>query len=169
GKFFVIYADPPWAFDNSGFEQSAESQYPTMTTDELCNHCDIAELVGEQGVLFLWVPNSMIGDGLKVCEAWGLEYKTNRTWIKDRSPGIGWYVKSKHETLLIATRGQGVFPKEKPDSWFKAEVQGHSRKPDCVYTDIEAMYPGPYIELFARRPRNGWTSWGNEIREPEAT
>ena len=127
-KFFVLYADPPWSFANTGFHQSAESHYPTITTDELCDRPNIAELVGEQGVLFLWVPNAMIADGLRVCEAWGFAYRTNRTWIKDRSPGLGWYVKSKHETLLIATRGQGVFPKEKPDSWFKAEVE-HPRLP----------------------------------------
>ncbi len=163
GKFFVVYADPPWAFNNSGFPQSAESQYATMDTDEICELPAVPDLVGGQGVLLMWVPNSMLEDGLKVCKAWGFEYKTHRVWIKDRAPGMGWHVNSKHETLLIGTRGDGVFPKERRDSWFTGEVREHSRKPDCVYADIEAMYPGPYIELFARQKRKGWTAWGNEI------
>ena len=162
GKHFVIYADPPWSFRNTGFAQSAKSQYPTMEVDEI-SAVAVSELICDQAVLFLWVPNAILEDGLTVCDAWGFDYKTNRVWIKDRAPGMGWYVESKHEILLIGIKGDGVFPREKVSSWFAADVARHSRKPDLVYDDIERMFPGPYLELFARQERPGWTAWGNEI------
>lgn len=162
GKFRVIYADPPWQFDNEGFEQSAEQQYPTMPVKTICD-MKIREKVGEKAVLFLWVTNAFLEEGLKVCKEWGFEYKTNMIWIKDKGPTIGWFTQSRHEMLFIATKGEGVHPKEKLNSWFEAPVTKHSKKPEKVYDMIERMYEGPYLELFARNKRKGWQSWGNEI------
>ena len=84
-------------------------------------------------------------------------------WVKNTSPGLGWFVTPKHELLYIATRGQELHPAVKPDSVFFFETRGHSRKPEEVYKIIESMYTGPYIELFARESRPGWESWGNEL------
>lgn len=162
GKFRVIYADPPWQYDNSGFEQSAASHYPTMSTADICN-LPIRDLAGEDAVLFLWVTNPFLEDGLKVCRAWGFEYKTNMVWVKNRGPGIGWFTQGRHELLFIATKGNGMHPKRKPLSVIESEVLGHSRKPPEVYGLIEEMYDGPCIELFARQSRHGWEAWGNEL------
>ena len=163
GKFHIIYADPPWQFDNAGLEQSAESKYPTMPTDGICK-LPIQELCDIKAVLFLWATNAMLEDALRVCKAWGFDYKSNRVWIKDTTAGIGWFTISKHELLLIATKGEGMHPEKKFESWFKAKVEKHSKKPELVYEQIEMMYPNmKYVELFARKTREGWQSWGNQI------
>lgn len=163
GKYFVIYADPPWQFQNIGFDESAEQQYPTMPIEEICA-LPVKDLIDEKAVLFLWTTNAFIEEAVQVCRAWGFEYKTNFAWIKNKGPSIGWFTKSRHELLLIATRGEGVHPKEKLISWFQAEATKHSKKPELVYGMIEKMYSGPYIELFARQTRKGWDGWGNELQ-----
>jgi len=163
GRYRVFYADPPWQYDNSGLEESAESHYPTMATDDICA-MPIQDLAAEQSVLFLWSTNAFLEDALRVCKAWGFSYKTNLVWIKDRGPSIGWFCQSRHELLFIATRGSGVHPEEKPISWFRAENGKHSKKPECIYGLIEKMYPtGPYLELFSRAKYKNWEAWGNEI------
>ena len=163
GKYRVIYADPPWQYDNSGFDQSAAEHYRTMPTDEICE-LPVPALVADECVLFLWVTNTFLQDGLDVLKAWGFDYKTNLVWVKDRGPGIGWFVRTTHELLLIGTKGQGVHPREKPNSVIVAEVSRHSKKPDQVYGMIERMYEGPYIELFARQQHSDqWDVWGNEV------
>ena len=167
GKYFVLYADPPWQYDNSGLNESAAQQYPTMAAEEICQ-LPIRELVDEKAVLFLWVTNPFLQEGLEVCRSWGFEYKTNFVWIKNKGPSMGWFCHSRHEVLFVATRGEGVHPTEKMISWFKADVTKHSQKPDPVYGMIETMYAGPYIELFARRGRPGWDNWGNELEAEES-
>jgi len=161
-KFRVIYADPPWQFANSGFSESAETHYPTMPTDEICL-MPIETLCTKQTVLFIWATNAMLEDALRVIKEWGFKYKSNLVWIKDKGPSIGWFVQSRHELLLIATREENMHPNKKPLSWFKAEVSKHSKKPEVVYKTIETMYEGPYIELFARNTTKGWDNYGNEI------
>lgn len=163
GKYFILYADPPWQYQNIGFDESAEQQYPTMSVEEICT-LPIHNLITDRAVLFLWVTNAFINEGLKVCEAWGFEYKTNFAWIKSSGPSIGWFIKSRHELLFIATKGEGLHPSEKFISWFEFKVRRHSQKPDIVYEMVEKMYPGPYMELFARQSRDGWDSWGNELQ-----
>ena len=162
GKYFVIYADPPWQYQNEGFDESAEQQYPTIPVEEICA-LPIRGLITDKAVLFLWVTNAFLKEGIQVCEAWGFSYKTNFAWIKNKGPSIGWFSRSRHELLFIATKGDGVHPVEKYLSWFEAEVTKHSKKPALVYEMIEKMYPGPYVELFARQKRDGWENWGNEI------
>jgi N6-adenosine-specific RNA methylase IME4 len=166
----VLYADPPWAFSNSGLDQSAAQQYPTMSVEEICDYKDtsgksIRQLANEkQSVLFLWVPAALLPEGLKVVNAWRFQYKTQLVWKKDKAPGMGWWVNSKHELLFIASKGEELHPAIKYDSVFEAPVTKHSRKPEQVYEMIESMYSGPYIELFARQTRKGWGSWGNELK-----
>lgn len=165
----VIYADPPWAFNNSGFEQSAASKYPTLKPEVIENYTDetgrqikqLAKL--KASVLFLWVPEAILPEGLQILKGWGFEYKAQMVWKKDRAPGIGWWVKSKHELLFIGALGSQLHPAIKFDSVFESPVTAHSKKPELVYEMIEAMYTGPYIELFARNTRDGLTSWGNEV------
>jgi len=94
GKYRVIYADPPWEFSNAGFNESAESHYPTMPTSKICL-LPIQKLTTKETVLFLWATNAMLEDALRVCKAWGFNYKSNFVWIKDKAPSIGWFTKSK--------------------------------------------------------------------------
>lgn len=160
GTYEVIYADPPWSYDNSGFTQSAASHYPTMTIDEICN-LDIESLTNDKSVLFMWATSPLLEDAFRVINAWGFRYKASMVWIKDRAPGIGWWVKTKHEILLIACK-EINHPEEKFDSVVSAPVTTHSSKPHEFYDMIEKMYSGNKIELFARNKREGWDNWGNE-------
>lgn len=164
GKYSVILADPPWQYSNSGFSQSAESHYPTMPTDDICKMSDQVETWSTpETVLFLWATNPLLPDALKVMEAWGFAYKTNIVWIKTRSVGIGWYLNSKHELLLIGVKINSPHPTIKPDSYFNAPHASHSRKPVETYDLIESMYSGPKLEMFCRTPMAGWAAHGNEI------
>lgn len=160
GSYRVLYADPPWSYNNSGFDQSAASHYPTLATDAICA-LELPKL-GADAVLFLWVTSPLLPDGVRVVDAWGFQYKASMVWQKDRAPGLGWFLHTKHELLLIGTRGEAQ-PNTKLDSVFSAPVGKHSAKPHVVYDFIEQMYDGPYCELFLRGvARDGWAGWGNE-------
>ena len=160
GKYQVIYADPPWSYNNSGFTQSAASQYPTMAIDEICE-LHVSDIADNDAVLFLWATSPLLPDALKVIIAWGFEYKASIIWVKDKAPGMGWWVNTKHEILLIASKSNN-HPLEKFDSVVEESVTRHSKKPNVFYSMIEKMYTGAKIELFAREKREGWEVWGNE-------
>jgi len=156
GEYRVLYADPPWQFANSGLEQSAAQHYPTMATADICNlHPP------KTPVLFLWATAAMLPDALEVVRAWGYEYKTHMVWVKPKGSGIGWYLDTRHELLLICVRGS-QHPEVKPSSVIEAATSTHSKKPESVYGTIESMYKGPYLEMFARNRHEGWDAWGNE-------
>lgn len=161
GKYQVIYADPPWQFDNAGFEQSAASHYPTMSTEEIMK---LKVPSDNDSILFLWATNAMLEDALEVMKGWGFVYKSNIVWVKKRGVGIGWFVDSRHEMLLIGVKGSGLHPLWKSCSWIEADSNKHSKKPEIFYEIIEKMYPKQrYIELFARNKRDRWISFGNEL------
>jgi len=162
GRYRVICADPPWQYSNSGFTQSAASQYPTMSTEEICA-LPISDLCEPDTVLFLWATSPLLPEAFQVLEAWGFTYKASMVWDKTKAPGIGWFVETQHELLLIATREDNPHPKNKFPSVYREASTTHSTKPIHYYEIIEAMYDGPYIELFARHPRDGWQSFGNEV------
>lgn len=162
GLFAVVYADPPWSYDNSGLSQSAASHYETMTIDDICA-LDVAAHCVPETVLFLWATSPLLPEALQVIEAWGFSYKASMVWDKGEAPGIGWFVQTEHELLLIATRSENVHPKVKPRSVVHIPPTRHSAKPEEFYNIIAAMYDGPYVELFARQKRDGWESWGNEV------
>jgi N6-adenosine-specific RNA methylase IME4 len=161
GTYNVIYADPPWSYSNSGFDQSAADQYPTMSTADICD-LPVRELAGTPCVLYLWATSPLLPDALQVMEAWGFEYKAMRIWDKVQAPGMGWWVRTQHEMLLIGTANGNAHPTERLPSVVREQRTVHSRKPAQFRTDIESVHPGPYIELFAREAAAGWTAWGNE-------
>ena len=106
GKFPVIYADPPWQYENppmGGTNRSIENQYPTMTLEKICA-LPVAEIAHEDSVLLMWATAPKLAECLQVITAWGFEYRTNMVWIKDKI-GMGYYVRNMHEHLLIAKRG----------------------------------------------------------------
>lgn len=165
GKYAVIYADPPWQYDNSGFDESAESQYPTMPTDDICAMRPMLdEWATDETVLFMWATNPLLPDALRVMSAWGFTYKTNMAWVKDKGRGKGWFLKSKHELLLIGTKRNTPQPKQRHDSAVEAaRPSTHSKKPEVFYEIIEAMYDGAKLEMFCRATRHGWEAHGNQL------
>ncbi len=173
GKYRVIYADPPWRYNDTrvglGFgkvnraSSAAEEHYATMSVEELCA-LDVRALAAADSVLFCWATFPLLPDCLSVVAAWGFTYKTAFVWHKQRGT-FGHYHKADAELLLVATRGSCVPDIDKRLSQIiDAQAGAHSRKPDEARALIDTLYEhGARIELFARRPATGWTTWGNEL------
>lgn len=166
-KFQVIYADPPWSYNDkcdSGAIQSGgvDKHYPTMSINEICE-LPISDLAEDDSVLFLWTTSPLLEDSFLVINAWGFNYKASFIWDKIKH-NMGHYNSVRHEFLLIATRGSCTPDNMKLfDSVQSIERTEHSKKPHEFYEIIETLYSGSKIELFARNIRDGWSSWGNEV------
>lgn len=163
GEYAVILADPPWPMDNAPLpSRGVENHYETMPLDDILA-LDFPK--ADHAVLFLWTTNARLIDALEVAAAWGFEYRTNFTWVKDRI-GLGHWNRLQHELLLVCRRGDMSPPAEgdRVSSVIHAPAGRHSEKPVEVHEAIERMYPDlPKLELFARRERDGWATWGNEV------
>ena len=174
--FGAVLADPPWRFQNRTGKVAPEhrrlSRYDTMTTGAVCA-LPVPDVVGENAHLYLWVQNALIADGLRVMESWGFEYKSNLVWAKRRKDGgpdgrgVGFYFRNVTELILFGVRGRmrTLPPGRRQVNMIETRKREHSRKPDEQYEIVEACSPGPYLEMFARYPRKGWTSWGLEADE----
>lgn len=167
--FRVIYADPPWRYDQSGLVSkwgTAEDQYPTMSVEELAA-MPVSRMATADAVLFLWATSPLLPDALRLMSAWGFEYKSSVVWDKGR-PFLGSYVHISHELLLIGTRGSCVADEKHTAGSVVAVPRGeHSRKPEEFRRLIDSMYTyGNRIELFRRGDApDGWHVWGNEVRD----
>ena len=125
------------------------------------------------GHLYLWVPNALVREGLEVMAAWGFTYKTNLVWYKVRKDGgpdgrgVGFYFRNVTELLLFGVRGtlRTSKPGRTQVNLVATRKRGHSRKPLEVYDLVRRCSPGPYLELFARERVEGWTPWGDEVRD----
>lgn len=167
-KYRVIYADPPWSYNDKcddGSVQSggAEKHYPSMTITELCL-LPINELSDRNAVLFLWTTSPLLFECEPVFKSWGFEYKASFVWDKV-SHNMGHYNSVRHEFLLICTKGSCLPDVNKLfDSVQSIEkTRRHSEKPDEFRKIIDTLYPhGKRIELFARTKKDGWDAWGAE-------
>lgn len=176
-RFSTVLADPPWRFTNRTGKVAPEhrrlSRYETMTTDEICD-LPVGDLTCSPAHLYLWVPNALLPDGLRVMEAWGFQYKSNIVWHKVRKDGgsdgrgVGFYFRNVTELLLFGVRGKNartLAPGRSQVNYMSSRKREHSRKPDEQYDIIESCSSGPYLELFARGTRPGWTYWGAQADE----
>lgn len=165
-RFPIIYADPPWQYENppiGATSRAIENHYPTMTLDEICA-LPVSEIATDDALLYLWATAPKLAECMKVIEAWGFEYRTNLVWDKEKI-GLGYHARNQHELLLIAKRGSIPPPESgtQPSSVYREPRGKHSEKPTFYYEMIERAYPGlPKIELFARSARSGWCAWGNQ-------
>ena len=180
-RFQTILADPPWQFQNRTGKMAPEhrrlSRYPTMSLSDICD-LPVEAISAEPAHLYLWVPNALLPDGLKVMESWGFSYKSNLVWYKIRKDGgpdrrgVGFYFRNVTEILLFGVRGKNartLAPGRSQENIISAKKREHSRKPDEQYDIIEECSFGSRIELFARGPRPGWTVWGNQAQEYRPT
>ena len=177
-KFGLIVADPPWSFnDKLKYEKQdttvrgADMMYPTLSIPAIAD-LPVGELAAEDSLLALWVPSSHLINGLKVMEAWGFTYKQLWVWAKtqksDRSKlafGMGRLARNCHEPCLIGVRGK--YTKELANrsqrNVFLHPSLPHSSKPEDLQNSLDIMFPERNgLEIFARRPRPGWTCIGNE-------
>lgn len=165
GKYRVIYADPPWSYGGSMNETygTADKHYPTMSLDDLCI-MPVPDITEDNAVLFLWVTSPLLEDAFKVINAWGFKYKASFVWDKVKHV-MGHYNSVRHELLLICTKGSCVPENMKLfDSVYEEERTEHSKKPEFFREVIDTIYPsGKRIELFARRPVEGWETYGNQV------
>ena len=178
GGFACILADPPWRFNslwggrpkmvNGSYPSRAvDAHYDTMTFEEI-NALPVGEVAAKNSVLFLWLAWPILPKAMQTIEAWGFTYKTcGFNWTKTNKNGtpfvgLGYWTRANSEVCLIATRGKPKRIAKNVSQIVWSGRREHSRKPDEVHARIEALVPGPRLELFARETRPGWTSWGNE-------
>ena len=176
-KFKTVLADPPWQFQNRTGKMAPEhkrlKRYETMKLDEICS-LPVADMLDTTAHLYLWVPNALMPEGIEVLKAWGFANKTNLIWYKVRKDGgpdgrgVGFYFRNVTEMILFGVKGANartLQPGRSQVNIIRSMKQEHSRKPDELYELIERCSPGPYLEMFARGVRPGWTSWGDQANE----
>lgn len=186
-KFSTVYMDPPWAETGGGvITRGAQAHYPVMSTHDI--HAVISTAtewrqVADDAHLYMWVTNNFLDAGLRLIKDLDFRPVTNIVWVKSRSPedvpleqvklqtGLGQYFRGSHELLIFAVRGKGLDVRTAArdiGSVVIAPRGKHSAKPHVFYDLIEARSQGPYLEMFARNGRAGWTSWGNQAPEQAA-
>ena len=185
-KFGTILADPAWPYrspravvGNAGrgnqngrvkdtIQVDAAAHYPLMTLEEI-KRLPVKDIAADAAHLYLWTTNAFMVEAHEVARAWGFEPKTILTWVKLKLDGLevsmktGYWYRSATEHIVFGVRGsQRLLGPAVPTAFLLPRLP-HSVKPDFFYKLIEEQSAGPYLELFARRLRPGWDSWGNEI------
>ena len=165
-RYRTILIDPPWKEAGGGrIKRGADRHYPVLTTNK------IIQVIGESDCfrpeplgchLYLWVTNNHLEDGLSVIRQLGFRYVTNLVWVKDRF-GLGRYFRGQHELCLFSVMGRLMTLNRRTSTVLAEKKREHSRKPEMMYSIIENCSPPPRLEMFARRRREGWSSWGNEV------
>jgi N6-adenosine-specific RNA methylase IME4 len=167
-KYEIIYADPPWMESGGGkIKRGADKHYPLMKTKEIM---ELQIPSAENAHLYLWVTNNFMGDGLKVMEAWGFQYKTMITWVKDRF-GLGQYYRGQTEHCLFGVKGMIPYKtvdgkRQQGTTVIHAPRSKHSKKPIEMIQLIEKVSDRDgfnKLEMFARDKKPGWDVWGNEL------
>ncbi len=175
-KYSVIYADPPWQYQDRSCDGAAESHYPTMRVDDICN-LPVKDITADNCVLFLWATYPKLEDALKVIEAWGFKYKSiGFQWIKQNRSGEGYFfglgrwTRGNTEPCLIAVKGKPHRKSNSVSQLIFSPLRVHSQKPDVVRDKIRELMgeDNSYIELFARNTTDGWDVWGNETNKFDA-
>lgn len=181
-RFKLIYADVAWEYDSytSSDHGAVASQYPTMTVSEIAAIPVGEKFAHDNAIMLFWATWPHLQDAMTVIKTWGFDYVTGAPWVKtvpssgDVRLGIGYYFQSTSECLLLCKRGKGKRRKgskamfglltslaqDMKERVLYAPRKRHSEKPVLLYDYIEANCDGPYLELFARTTRPGWTSWG---------
>jgi N6-adenosine-specific RNA methylase IME4 len=173
-SFRTVLADPPWQFQNRTGKIAPEhrrlSRYGTMKLEQIVA-LPVQGVLADTAHLYLWVPNALLPEGIRVLNAWGFQYKSNLVWHKIRKDGgsdgrgVGFYFRNVTELVLFGVRGRNVrtlAAGRRQVNLLATRKREHSRKPDELYAIIEACSEGPYLELFARNTRRGWKGWGDQ-------
>lgn len=169
GPYDLVLADPAWKFSSNSAAnpgRNPQRHYACIATADILA-LPVRAIAARDSLLFLWVTSPFLKIGLDVVEAWGFKYVSSLCWPKQRI-GTGYWVRGKHEMVLIGKRGK--FPAPKPAMFPTSLIPGtqreHSRKPDWLQDVIDEKLPDARkLELFARQQRPGWKSWGNETEK----
>lgn len=188
GHYRAILTDPPWHFrartalqvGNWTSRRDAEKHYAVMGIEDICA-MPVKELAAKDAHLFIWTTGPCLQQTFDVIKAWGFRYSgVAFTWVKfkkshnprqlrvlptaesDLHVGLGLTTRKNAEFCLLARRGSARREAKNIREIIMAPVREHSRKPDEVYERVQRYCVGPYLELFSRQQRSGWTTWGNE-------
>lgn len=159
-RYTTVLIDPPWPTGQRG-KLGAERHYPLMTIEQI-RTLPIRDLTTENAHAYIWCYPATRSIAEETLRGWGFEFKDEFVWGKDQM-GLGSYWRHAHETLLLGVKGKLPFRFHGQRSFAMLARQGHSHKPEEVHLMIQRCSPGPYLELFARRPFPGWRVWGNEV------
>jgi N6-adenosine-specific RNA methylase IME4 len=176
-RYRTIVADPPWdiGYQTLGVggrrRNVTKVGYSFMSLDEI-KALPVASLAAADAHLYLWTTRRLFREGTaaEVVRAWGFEPCGELIWGL-RNPGMGGFLGNGHEPVIIGRRGDLPFPEKQLPAgvifWKQPYAHGkiHSAKPDGFLDTVERVSPEPRIELFARRQRLGWDTWGNEALE----
>lgn len=169
-KYNIIYADPPWSYQQKNLSGVAAHHYPTMSVEDICR-LNVSEIAADDCVLFLWATFPQLPEALQVIRAWGFQYKTVAfVWLKQNKSGKGWFfglgfwTRGNAEVCLLAIRGKPQRSSARVHQFIINPLRGHSQKPEEAREKIvELMGNLPRVELFAREKADGWDAWGNEV------
>jgi len=174
-RYRTIVADPPWQFDQSWATngptpftgktlykkpRGAVANYPVMSMDELRN-LPIGLWAQDNAHLYLWTTNTFMLEAHELAKVWGFKVKTILTWVKPRL-GMGTYFRNNTEHVVFAVRGSCPVLRHDVRTAFTGAQRAHSEKPDVFYDIVQSMSLGPYLDVFARKQRFGWDTWGDE-------
>lgn len=168
-SYSTIVADPPWEQPKGGPDRRADTHgvpstlpYPVMPLEEI-KALPVESFAAKDAHLYLWTTNFRLEDAYEVARAWGFKPSTLLTWCKvPKGVGLGGTFSLSSEFILFARRGSLPSLRRVERTWFTWPRGSHSRKPEAFLDLVETVSPGPYLELFARRNRLGWHTWGNE-------
>lgn len=166
-RYGAILVDPPWAFDTYSrrgvVPARGEQPYPTMTLQQMAA-LPVRDIAAKDCAVFLWQSDSLPHAAAFLAQAWGFKIKTDNVFIwRKPSIGLGYWSRKECETVCLMTCGRPRRRSGGVRQVIDAPRREHSRKPDEIYSRIEALVGGPYMEMFARQQWLGWSSWGNEV------
>ena len=168
--FGAILVDPPWSFalrSMRSTSKSAHRHYPCMPLADI-QAMPVADVAARDCALVMWTTAPFLQHAMATLASWGFTYKSAGAWAKQSPTGSAWQMgtgytfRSAAEFYLLGTRGAPRRLSASVRNLVVAPIREHSRKPDQLRADVEAMYAGPFLEIFAREPAPGWTAWGNE-------
>lgn len=192
GGWAMIAADPPWRYKSWSEPQTdqqkkasraADKHYDTMSLEEIMA-MPVKDVAARDCHCFLWVTGPFLNKAELVLNSWGFRFSTDAfVWIKLRKAlgrdqyqlltpgecisllhtGAGRTTRKNAEFCILGRRGNPDRLAADIHEVIISPVGEHSRKPEEFYERVERYCPGPRLELFSRRPRDGWTAWGNEI------
>jgi len=169
----TIMLDPPWDYGEEGDVNvfgRTKPTYAMMSIEELLDEkkMPLGKLADKNAHIYLWITNRSLPKGFSLLDAWGFRYITMLTWCKP-SIGVGNYFRNSTEQILFGVRGSLPLKVKNIGTWFTAKrgPKGHSSKPKEIYEIIEKASPGPFLEIFSRSKRKGWTAWGAEAEKEE--
>lgn len=182
-KYGTLVIDPPWRYRKDGQDRRgkrnpgggslrwAEQQYRTMPITEI-RDLPIGEMANKDAHLYLWTTSPrMFGERgdlsispADLMDAWGFEYVSTLVWMKSGPMGMGNYFRIDTEFVLFGVRGHcPIPPTMRRSNVFTAPKGAHSAKPDVFYRIVETVSPAPRVDVFARKRREGWDAWGDEV------